>query len=144
MWETLGRPLPSDILFPLQPPPPPPTPDKPPRLSHPKGLDFGPFRLRLARFGSVWLRFGSVPGPFRVRFGSVSGVLGGVGVGPVRGASVREKSITTFASKGPFCTLPLTTFRAIFPSSGNFPRSTASQAMAQKFSTTSLDLMGLF
>ena len=41
--------------------------------------------------------FGSVSGLFRVRFGSVSGVLGGVVVGSVRGASVREKNITTLA-----------------------------------------------
>ena len=38
--------------------------------------------------------FGSVSGLFRVRFGSVSGPLGGVGVGSVRGASVREQNIT--------------------------------------------------
>ena len=73
----------SDILFPLQTPTPP-HPDKPPRPSHPRGLDFGPFRLRLAPFGSVWLRLA----PFRVCSGSVS-------VGSVRGASVREKNITS-------------------------------------------------
>ena len=46
--------------------------------------------------------FGSVSAPFRVRFGSVSGpfwvrirVLGGFRVGSGRGASVREKNITT-------------------------------------------------
>ena len=58
---------------------PPPHPDKPPRPSHPRGLDSGPFRLRSAPFGSVWLRFGSVPGPFRVRFGGVGWGRGGVG-----------------------------------------------------------------
>ena len=50
------------------------------------------FRSISAPFGSVRLRlapFGSVSGLFRVRFGSVSGVLGGVVVGSVRGASVR-------------------------------------------------------
>ena len=46
----------------------------------------GPFS---APFG---LRFGSVLGPLRVRFG----VLGGVGVGSGRGASVREKNITKY------------------------------------------------
>ena len=72
-------------------------PDKP-RPSHPRELDFGPFRLSV-RFGSVWLRFGSVSGLFRVRFGSVffgmlGGVRGWVGVESGRGASVREKKIT--------------------------------------------------
>ena len=76
----------SDFIFPLQPPPP--TGRQTPRRSHPRALDFGPFRLR---FGSVWLRFGSVSGSFRVRFG----VLGGVGVGSGRGAFVREKNITS-------------------------------------------------
>ena len=65
-----------------------PIPTNPPQPSHPRGLDFGPFRLRLAPFGSVL-------GRFWVCFGSVSGVLGGVGVGSVRGTSVREKNITT-------------------------------------------------
>ena len=43
-------------------------------------------------------RFGlaDVLGPFRVRFE----VLGGVGVGSGRGASVREKNITTQATQG--------------------------------------------
>ena len=77
----------SDFLFSLTAHPPPPS-RQTPRPSHPRELDFGPFRLR---FGSVWLRFGSVSGPFRVRFG----VLGGVGVGSGRGASVREKNITS-------------------------------------------------
>ena len=84
----------SDFLFPFKPPPPL-HPDKP-RPSHPRELDFGPFRVR---FGSVWvhlgpfrLRFGSVSGLFRVRFG----VLDGVGAGSGRGASVREKNITNF------------------------------------------------
>ena len=69
-------------------------PDKPPRPSHPRGLDFGPFRLRLAPFGSVWLRLA----PFRVCSGSVSGPFGGCWVGSVRGAFVREKNITTSGS----------------------------------------------
>ena len=58
------------FFFPYNPPTPLPRPT--PRLSHPEKLDFSPFRLR---FGSVWLRFKSVSGPLRVRFG----VLGGVG-----------------------------------------------------------------
>ena len=65
----------SDFLFPLQTPPPPIR--QTPRPSHPRGLDFSPFQIRLA--------------PFRVRFG----VLGGVAVGSGRGASVREKNITS-------------------------------------------------
>ena len=82
----------------------------------------GPFRVCL---GPFQVRFGSFSGPFRVRFGPVSGpfrvrfgVLGGVGVGSgrgrgwgrggvgagsgwgrggvgVRGASAREKNITS-------------------------------------------------
>ena len=52
--------------------------------SNARELDFGPFRVR---FGSIWVRFGSVSGPFRVLFG----VLGGVGVGSGRGASVKGK-----------------------------------------------------
>ena len=67
----------SDFLFPLQPPPPP---RQTPFPSHPEKLDFGPLRLRLA--------------PFRVRVG----LLGGVGVGSGRGASVREKNITNLVS----------------------------------------------
>ena len=42
-------------------------------------------------FRSVSGPFGSVSDPFRVRFGC----WGGVGVGSGRGASAREKSITT-------------------------------------------------
>ena len=38
---------------------------------------FGPFRLRLAPCGSVWLRLA----PFRVCFGSISGPFRGVGWG---------------------------------------------------------------
>ena len=68
----------SDFLFPLQPPPP--LPRQTPRLSHPEKLDFGPFRLRLAPFR---LRFGSVWGLFRVRFGSFSGCWVGSGRGGV-------------------------------------------------------------
>ena len=78
------------FFFPYNPNPPP-QPDKPPGRPTPRELDFGPFRVcfspfqvRLGSvFGSVWVRLG----PFRVRFG----VLGGVGVGSGRGASVREK-----------------------------------------------------
>ena len=90
------RPWSSDILFPLQPPPLP-IPTNPPGHPTREGLisvHFGSVWLRSAPFGSVWLRFGSVPGPFRVRFG----VLGGVVVGSVRGASVREENITTMVS----------------------------------------------
>ena len=72
------------FFFPYNPHPP--HPDKPPRPSHPRGLDVGPFWLRLAPFrsilapfGSVWLRFGSVSGPFRVRSGGVGWGRGGVG-----------------------------------------------------------------
>ena len=57
----------SDFLFPLQPPTPPPPIPKPTR----EGLisiRFGSVRVRLAPFGSV-------SGPFRLRFG----VLGGSG-----------------------------------------------------------------
>ena len=43
------------------------------------------------RFGSVWVRFGSVSGPFR----GVGGVRAGLG----RGASVREKNITTVRAR---------------------------------------------
>ena len=62
---------------------------------HPKQAPDRPTRggLISVHFGSIWLRsgpFGSVSGLFRVRFG----VLGGVGVGSWRGASVREKNIT--------------------------------------------------
>ena len=74
-------------------------PDKPPRPSHPRELDFGPFRLRFGPFPVRLAPFGSVLGLFRVRFG----VLGGVGVGSGRGASVREKNITTVC----FCTVQL-------------------------------------
>ena len=63
------------FFFPYNPPPRP-TPTNP-RPSHPEKLDFGPFRLHLApfRLRSVWLRFGSVSGPFR------SAGWGGGGVG---------------------------------------------------------------
>ena len=62
----------SDFFFPYTPPPPgPPYPDTPPP-SHPREHHVGPF----------W-------GPFRVRLG----VLGWVGVGSLRGGSVREKNI---------------------------------------------------
>ena len=55
--------------------PTPPASRQIPRPSHPRELDFGPFRVH---FGSFRLRLG----PFRVCFGSVwglFGVLGGVG-----------------------------------------------------------------
>ena len=87
----------SDFLF-LYNPHPLPHPDKPPGRPTPKDLDFGPFgsvRSFSAPFGSVWVRFGSVSGPFRVRFG----VLGGVGVGSGGGVSVREKNITALEPK---------------------------------------------
>ena len=95
----------SDFLFPLQPPQPP-YPDKPPRPSPPRKAWFrsisAPFGLRFGPpFGSVWLRFGSV---FRVRFrvlsGCWAGVGGGVWVGSGRGASVRQKNITSPGSRG--------------------------------------------
>ena len=53
----------------------------------------GPFRFVSGPFGSVCVRFGSVSGAFRVCFG-------GVGVGSGRGASVKEKNITTLRFKG--------------------------------------------
>ena len=76
------------FFFPYNPHPLPPR--QTPRPSHPRGLDFGPFLLRLAPFRLSLAPFGSVSAPFRVRFG----VLGGVGAGSGRGASVREKNIT--------------------------------------------------
>ena len=63
----------------------PPSRQTPPAVP-PERLDFGPFRLRLAPF---WLRLA----PFRLRFGGPFRVLGGVGAGLGRGASVREKNI---------------------------------------------------
>ena len=74
--------------------PTPRHPDKPPCRPTPRGLDFGPFRLRLALF-RVRLA------PFRLRFGVLGGVLDGVGAGSGsgRGASVREKNITTLGFK---------------------------------------------
>ena len=51
--------------------------------SHPRELDFASFRLR---FGPFRVRLAL----FRVRFG----VLGGVGLGSGRGASVRENGLT--------------------------------------------------
>ena len=80
----------SDFLLPIQPPPPFPS-RQTPRPSHPRELDFGPFRVR----------FGSFQGPFPVRFGPFQvlfGVLGGVGVGSGRGASVRERNTTTLVT----------------------------------------------
>ena len=81
----------SDFLFALQPPPPSPIPTNPPGRPTPESLISVHFGSVSALFGSVWLRFGSVSAPFRLRFG----VLGGVGVGLGRGASVREKNITS-------------------------------------------------
>ena len=83
----------SDILFPLQPPPLP-IPTNPPSRPTREGwisVHFGSVWLRSAPFGSVWLRFGSVSGV-------LGGVLGGVVVGSARGASVREKNITSLLS----------------------------------------------
>ena len=82
----------SDFLSPLQPPPAP-TPTNPPSRPTLESLISVRFGSVSAPFGSVWLRFGSVSGPFeiRVRFG----VLGGVGVGSRRGASLREKNVTS-------------------------------------------------
>ena len=76
-----------------------------PYLWHSKNPPGRPTREGLisVHFGSVWLRFGSVSGLFRLRFRSVSGVLGGVVVGSVRGASVREKNITNLAAQ---CEIP--------------------------------------
>ena len=42
------------FFFPYNPHPSPSR--QPPRPSHPRGLGFGPFRLRLAPFGSVWAK----------------------------------------------------------------------------------------
>ena len=76
----------SDFPFPLQPPTPH-HPDKPPGRPTPESLIS-------VHFGSVWVLFGCVSGPFWVHFG----VLGGVGVRSGRGASVREKNITRFVT----------------------------------------------
>ena len=73
--------------------PPPPIRTKPPRLSHPRGPDFGPLKFS-APFGSVRVRlapFGSVSGLFWARCGSVSGCW----VGSGRVASASEKNITS-------------------------------------------------
>ena len=79
----------SDFLFPLQPPHPLPR-QPPPARPTAKSLISVHFSSVSAPFGSVRPRFGSVSGLFRVRFR----VLGGLGVGSGRGASVREKNIT--------------------------------------------------
>ena len=87
----------SDFLFPLQPPqPPPPHPDKAPARPTPKSLISVPSGSVSVCFGFVWLRFGSVSGPFR----GVGWGRGGVGVGSGRGASVRETNITILAFPG--------------------------------------------
>ena len=77
------------FFFPYNPPAPPiPTNPLPPTTESLILVRFRPFRVR---FGPFRAHFGSVSGPFRVRLG----VLGGVGVGSLRGGSVREKNITT-------------------------------------------------
>ena len=68
------------VIFFLPCKPPPPHPDKPPSRPTRQSLISVHFRSVSGPFGSVWLRFGSVSGPFRVRFR----VLGGVGVGSGR------------------------------------------------------------
>ena len=78
------------VLFPYSPHPP--TRQDPPPV-HPKKLDFGPFRLRFGSvsgpFGSVWRRFGSFSGHFGyVRWGRGEGLL------------VREKNITMLNVSG--------------------------------------------
>ena len=83
------------FFFPYTPPiPTNPPPAVPPDWAWFRSIS-APFGSVSGPFGSVWLRFGSVSGPFRVRFG----VLGGVGVGSGRGASVREKNIPTLVPR---------------------------------------------
>ena len=78
----------SDFSFSLTYSHPPPPPDQTPRPSHPRELDFGPFRVH---FGLFRVRLG----PFQVRLGSV---LGGVGVGGVRERGFcKGKNITTLS-----------------------------------------------
>ena len=67
------------FFFPYNPPHPPSR--QTPRPSHPRELDFGPFRVRLAPFRVRLGPFGSMSGPFRVRFGFVSGCWVGSGWG---------------------------------------------------------------
>ena len=75
------------FFFPYNPHPlPPRIPTNPPGRPTREGLIS-------VHFGSVWLRSGPF-GSVRLRFGSVSCPVGGVGVGSVRGASVREENIT--------------------------------------------------
>ena len=87
------------FFFPYSPEPP--HPDKPPRGRLTRGglisVHFGSVWLRSGPFGSVRLRFRSVSGLFRVRFGSVSGCW----VGSGRGAS--QKNITKHVSEGDLC-----------------------------------------
>ena len=64
------------FFFPYNPTPPIPTNPTPGRPTR-EGLIFGPFRLRLALFGSVGLRLA----PFRAHFGPVSGCWVGSGWG---------------------------------------------------------------
>ena len=82
-------------------PPTPLHPDKPPGRPTPESLISVHFGSVPVRFGSVPVRFGSVSGPFRsvsgpfqVRFSSVLGCW----VGSGRGASAREKNITSLGS----------------------------------------------
>ena len=69
-----------DFFFPYNPPTPPTPPPVPPRKARFRFIS-APFGSVSAPFGSVWLRFGSVLGPFRDRFGSVSGCWMGWGWG---------------------------------------------------------------
>ena len=92
-------------------------------------------------FGSVWLRFGSVSGPFRVSFG----VLGGVRVGSGRGASVREKNITTLVLRivtriaRTETSKPLTGYRT--PGAG-IPKTTAGETATETAVGTAGDTRG--
>ena len=87
-WNLLRRRTWSDLklvifFFPYNPfTPPTPTnpPPVPPRKARFRSIS-APFGSVSAPFGSVWLRFGSVSGPFRDRFGSVSGCWMGWGWG---------------------------------------------------------------
>ena len=81
-WGFLEAPKIVIFFFPYNPHPPPPIPTKPPGRPTREGLisvHFGSIWLRSGLFGSVWLRFGSLSGPFRVRFGGVGWGRGGVG-----------------------------------------------------------------
>ena len=125
----------SEFLFPLQPPPPTiPTnpPAVPPQRAWFRSVS-GPFGC----LGPFWVCFGSVSGPFRVRFG----VLGGVGMGSGKGGSVRERlslvkvvftiawhwHASSFACPHPTPTLPHSL--PIFP---NFPQANHTQPTQDK------------